>query len=192
VRDGRTADTGNVTSQERDTGLLESVVCLFGLAELLVDLPHGALESRKLDHGVGDLARPERVQALVQPTEAFLCDNLAPALTEVVGVWRQGGLHADFDGFEGTQEDVGDEFGGGRGAEVNNRLRGVGEELLAIVVFEDFVGAVLACALERVADEGGSLGEVLVAVSRVGSSSSSYPTEEDASDTFFGHDATPC
>jgi hypothetical protein len=57
-------------------------------------------------------------------------------------------LHADFDCFEGTQEDVGDEFGGCRGAEVDDCLRGVGEELLAVVVLEDFVGAVFACALE--------------------------------------------
>jgi hypothetical protein len=57
-------------------------------------------------------------------------------------------LHADFDCFKGTQEDVGDEFGGCRGAEVDDCLRGVGEELLAVVVLEDFVGAVFACALE--------------------------------------------
>jgi hypothetical protein len=95
-----------------------------------------------------------------------LRDNLAPAFTEVVGVGRQGGLHADFDCFEGTQEDVGDEFGGRGGAEVDNCLGSVGEELLAVVVFEDLVGAVFACALEGVADEGGSLEEreVLVRV----------------------------
>jgi len=66
-------------------------------------------------------------------------------------------LHADFDRFEGAQEDVGDEFGGGGGAEVNDCLGGVGEELLAVVVFEDFVGAVFTCALEGVADEGWGL-----------------------------------
>jgi hypothetical protein len=45
-------------------------------------------------------------------------------------------------------------------------LGSVGEELLAVVVFEDLVGAVFACALEGVADEGGSLEEreVLVRV----------------------------
>jgi hypothetical protein len=42
-------------------------------------------------------------------------------------------------------------------------LGGVGEELLAVVVLEDFVGAVFACALEGVADEGRGLQrEVLV------------------------------
>ena len=52
---------------------------------------------------------------------------------------------------------VGDELGGGGGAEVDDCLGGVGEELLAVVVFEDFVGAVFACALEGVADEGWGL-----------------------------------
>jgi len=68
-------------------------------------------------------------------------------------------LHAHLDRLEGTQEDVGDELGGGRGAEVDDCLRGVGEELLAVVVLEDFVGAVFTCALEGVADEGWSLDE---------------------------------
>jgi hypothetical protein len=66
-------------------------------------------------------------------------------------------LHADLDRFEGAEEDVGDELGGGGGAEVDDCLGGVGEELLAVVVFEDFVGAVFACALEGVADEGWGL-----------------------------------
>jgi hypothetical protein len=66
-------------------------------------------------------------------------------------------LHADFDRFEGTQEDVGDEFGGRAGAEVDDCLGRVGEEFLAVVVFEDFVGAVFARALEGVAGEGWGL-----------------------------------
>jgi hypothetical protein len=66
-------------------------------------------------------------------------------------------LHADFDCFEGAEEDVGDEFCGGGGAEVDDCLGRVGEELLAVVVFETFVGAVFACALEGVADEGWGL-----------------------------------
>lgn len=75
-------------------------------------------------------------------------------------------------------------------------MGGVGEELLAVVVLEDFVGAVFACALEGVADEGRSLQrEVLVECKcwRVCSGGgSSYPTKEDAADTLFGHDAAPC
>ena len=159
VRNHRAANTGDVAAEEGHAGLLQGVVGLLGLAELRVDLGDGALEGRELDHGVGDLARPERVQALVQPAEALLGDDLGPAFTEVVGIRREGGLHAHLDRFEGTQEDVGDELGGGGGAEVDDCLGGVGEELLAVVVFEDFVGAVFACALEGVADEGWGLGK---------------------------------
>lgn len=61
-------------------------------------------------------------------------------------------MHADFDGFKGTQEQVGDELGRRRGAQVDDCFGRVGEELLAVVVLEDFVGAVFARALEGVAD----------------------------------------
>lgn len=162
VRNHRAANTGDVAAEERHARLLQRVVGLLRLAELRVDLRDGALERRELDHRVRDLAGPERVQALVQPAVAFLGDDLGPALAEVVGVGREGGLHADFDRFEGAQEDVGDELGGGGGAEVDDCLGGVGEELLAVVVFEDFVGAVFACALEGVADEGWGLVVLLV------------------------------
>jgi hypothetical protein len=66
-------------------------------------------------------------------------------------------LHANFDRFEGAEENVGDELCGSRGTEIDNCLGGVGEELFAVVVFEDFVGAVFTCALEGVADEGWGL-----------------------------------
>ena len=82
-------------------------------------------------------------------------------------------MHADFDCFEGTEEDVGEEFGGGRGAKVDDCLVGIGEESLAVEVFEDFVEPVLAGALEGVANESGG------------------PAEEDAAETFFGEDGTP-
>jgi hypothetical protein len=105
-------------------------------------------------------------------------------------------LHADFDRFEGTQEDVGDEFCGCRSAEVDDCLGGVGEEFLAVVVFEDFVGAVFSCALEGVAGEGWGLWkEVLVlGVLRVvvGEVVRSYPAEEDTAKALFCEDAAPC
>jgi hypothetical protein len=55
-------------------------------------------------------------------------------LSESSGVGRDGGLHADLDGFEWAEEDVGDEFGGRGGSEVDDGLWCVGEELLAVVV----------------------------------------------------------
>ena len=82
-------------------------------------------------------------------------------------------MHADFYCFEGAEEDVGDELSGGGGAEVDDCFVGVGEESLAVEVFEDFVETVFAGALEGVANEGGG------------------PAEEDAAETFFGEDGTP-
>lgn len=82
-------------------------------------------------------------------------------------------MHAHFYSFKGAEEDVGDEFGGGGGAEVDDCFVGVGEEPLAVEVFEDFVETVFAGALEGVANEGGG------------------PAEEDAAETFFGEDGTP-
>jgi hypothetical protein len=196
VRNHRAANTGDVASEERNTGLLQRVVSLLRLAELRVNLCNSTLKRRELDHRVRNLAGPERVETLVQASKPFLCDDLAPAFAEVVGVRRESGLHADFDRFEGTQEDVGDEFCGRGGAEVDDCLGGVGEEFLAVVVFEDFVGAVFSCALEGVAGEGWGLWkEVLVlGVLRVvvGEVVRSYPAEEDTAKALFCEDAAPC
>lgn len=159
-------------------------------------LRNGALKRRELDHRVRDLPAPKRVEALVEPADAFFSNDLAPSLTQVVGVGRQGGLHAHFDRFEGAEEEVGDELGGGGGAQVDDRLGRVGEEFLAVVVFEDFVGAVLAGALEGVADEcwgleRNSLGILLASETRT-VFLCSYPSEEDAAETFSAEDGTPC
>lgn len=82
------SDTRNVTTQERHPRLRESAVLILRLAELPVDLIDRGLERRELDHGVGDLTRPERVQALIEPAEALLLDDLAPPFTQRVREWR--------------------------------------------------------------------------------------------------------
>lgn len=82
-------------------------------------------------------------------------------------------MHADLEGFEGAEEEVGDEFCGGGGSEEDERLGGVGEEFLAVVVFECFVGSVFAGSLEGVADEGGG------------------PACEDAAEAFLFEDCAP-
>lgn len=82
-------------------------------------------------------------------------------------------MHAHFYCFEGAEEHIGEEFGGGGGAEVDDCFVGIGKEPLAVEVFEDFVETVFAGALEGVADEGGR------------------PAEEDTAKTFFGEDGTP-
>ena len=44
--------------------------------------------------------------------------NLVESFESSTGVWWDGGLHADFDGFPWTKEDIGDEFSGGRCREI--------------------------------------------------------------------------
>lgn len=88
-------------------------------------------------------------------------------------VRRQSGLHPDLDRFEGTEENVGNELGGCGGAEVDDGLGRIREHLLAVLVFEQFVGAVLASALEAVADESGR------------------PAEEDAAEALRAEDGGP-
>jgi hypothetical protein len=87
--------------------------------------------------------------------------------------WRYRSLHANLDGFERAQCDVGKSLGGGGGSEEDHGLVGIGRELVAVKVLEDLVEAVLASALERVADEGGC------------------PAEEDAAEPLLGIDRAP-
>lgn len=156
MRDRCTSNTGNVASQERDSSLLQSVETLLRLPQCLVYLRNRTLKRRELDHGIRDLSSPEWVQTFVKSTETLLCDDSTPAFSQSFGVGWDGGLHADFDGFEGTEEEVGDELCAGGGSEVDNGFRGVREQFLAILVFEEFVGTVLAGTLKRVANKGWS------------------------------------
>ena len=82
-------------------------------------------------------------------------------------------MHAHFYRFEGAEGDVGEEFGGGGGAEIDDCFISIGKKSVAVEVFEDLVETVFPGALEGVADEGGG------------------PAEEDAAETFFGEDGTP-
>jgi hypothetical protein len=68
VRDDCAGDTGDVTAEEGDAGLLEPVVGGFGLPEHLVDFVYCGLEGGEFAHCVGDLTAPERVEAFVQAT----------------------------------------------------------------------------------------------------------------------------
>jgi hypothetical protein len=107
------------------------------------------------------------------PGNPLLLHNLRPALPQRVRVGRQRRLHAHLDGLERTQRDVGEELGRRRRAQVHDRLVHVGEEPLAVVVLEDLIQAVLAGALEGVADERGR------------------PAEEDAAHALVGVDLAP-
>ena len=174
MRHNRTPNTSNVTTQERNTRLLQPAVRLLRPAQEAVDLRHGRLEGRELDHGVRDLARPQGVQALVQTTDSLLSDDLAPALPQVARERRVGGLHAHLDGLERAQRDVSEELGGRGCRKENDCLGRPGSQFLAVQVLEDLVEAVLAGALERVADECGR------------------PPCEDAAQPFLRVNQLPC
>jgi hypothetical protein len=91
VGDDGARDTGDVTTQERDSGLLEPVVCGFGLAEVVVDLVDGRFESCEFTHRVWDLATPEGVEAFVEPG---LCHQL-PYLGVWLSITEEDQSHAD-------------------------------------------------------------------------------------------------
>lgn len=173
MRDGSTSNTSNVTTEEGDTGLCKRTVAVLGLAKVAVNLVDCSLKGRKLDHGIWDLSGPERIKTLVEASETLLLHDSAPSCTEGGRVRWDVSLHADLERLEGTEEDVGDELGSSGSTKVDKSLVGVWKQLLAVVVLEDFVCAVLAGALERVTNKGGS------------------PSGEDASDSFFGSDLAP-
>jgi len=132
------------------------------------------LKRGKLDHGVGNLARPQRIQALVQACHAFFAHHLGPTLAQRVRKWWKACLHAHLDGFHGAQGYVGKELGRGAGCKVDDLLgQAGGRQLVAVDMFEYLVEAVFARALHRVAEE------------------SRGPAEEDAAEPFFGVDHLP-
>jgi hypothetical protein len=173
MRNNRTPNTSDVTSQETHTSLLQTAELILWFAQELVDLRNRLLKRRKLDHRIRDLACPKGVQALVQSTNALLPDDLCPSLPQRMRKRRQRSLHADLDSLHGTQGEISEELGGRGGGKEDDLFRGAGREPLAVEVLEDLVEAVFACALHAVADEGWC------------------PAEEHAAQTFFGVDHLP-
>ncbi len=111
------------------------------------------------------------------PCSAFLsCDGRETRHCASEGRWDSG-LHADLDCFERTETNVGNEFGGGGGGEVEKSLVSGGilfADRFAIDMLEVLVEAILASTLDGVADECGT------------------PTCEDASKPFSTADLAPC
>ena len=69
MRDDSAEDTGEVTTNEGDTGLLTLGVVVLGTWESSVDHLDDSLEGGEFHHGVWDLTSPERVDALVETVE---------------------------------------------------------------------------------------------------------------------------
>ena len=173
MTDSRTSDTSNVACQKGHPRLLQRIIALLRLTQRGIDIINRRLKRRKLNHRIRDLPPPQRLQTLIQTRHTLLRRHFSPTLPQRPREGRQRRLHADFDGFERTEGNVGEELGRGGGAEVDEGFVRVGEELVAVEVLEDFVEAVFSCALEGVADEGGG------------------PAEEDAAEAFGGVDGAP-
>ena len=107
------------------------------------------------------------------PSIPLLLNNLPHALPQTTRKRRQRRLHPNLNTLKRTQRDISQELcARARGQEHGRRVH-AREQLLAIRVLEDFVEAVLAAALEAVADECGR------------------PAEEDAAETFGSVDCAP-
>jgi hypothetical protein len=110
------------------------------------------------------------------PCSAFLCNNSTDSL-KCAGERRwDRGLHADLDGFKGAKTNIGEEFGRGRGGQIETGLPLLGILLshkLRVEVLEEFVAAVFRRPLDRVTKEGRT------------------PTSEDSSNAFSPADSPP-
>jgi len=97
VGDNSAEDTSEVTRHEgnRELGSL-GVRVLGGGEDVSVESLDGVLEATELDHGVGDLTHPQRLDALVETSPALAVHDLGPALTSGLGEGtRVRSLHAD-------------------------------------------------------------------------------------------------
>lgn len=120
MADNRTENTGDITTREANSRLLQPTALILRFAQCFIDLIHRLLKRRELGHGVGDLSRPQWIQPLVQPRHALLGCDLAPAFPQVLRIGWQGGLHAHLDRLPGTECRVSEEFGRGTCAQVHD------------------------------------------------------------------------
>lgn len=122
VGDDSAEDTCQVTADKRHARLGSLAVVGLLPGEAGVHHLDNGLEGGKLHHGVGNLSAPERVQALVEASPPFLSRDLADAVEGALVGGRDSALHADLYGLEGAEGDIGEELGGGRGGEEEDRL----------------------------------------------------------------------
>ena len=130
----------------------EFSVFRFRFGKSRVNVLDNPFKRREFHHGVRDLSSPERLQALVQARHALCRGNLVPAFEGATGKGGDGSLHADFDCFPWTKEDVGEEFGRGGGGEVECCAVFVGGFFaydVGVLFLEDFVKTVLSGAYRK-------------------------------------------
>ena len=176
VGDNGTEDTGNVTTEEGDTGLGKEGVLLLGLGELSVDELDSLLEGGELNHGVRNLAGPEGRETLVKVTEALSGSDLLVTVKDRGGEGGDGGLGLDLNGLPGAEKDVGNQLSRSGGSKVKNSSVLVGSLLtnnVGVLLLEELVETVLTGTLERVTNKSGT------------------ETGEDTTGTLSGDDGLP-
>lgn len=90
------------------------------------------------------------VEVLRAPSNALFACDFGDAVKGTVGKWRHRGLHANLDGLEGAEGNIGNEFGGGTGCEVQPGLVAISVLLpkqVRIELLEELVSSVFERAL---------------------------------------------
>ena len=83
-----------------------------------VNVLDDSFKRRKFHHGIRDLSTPKRLQAFIQSGNSFGRGDFIPTFKGSTGKGRDCSLHAHFDCFPWTKEDISEEFGRGRGGEI--------------------------------------------------------------------------
>lgn len=90
------------------------------------------------------------VEVSCVPSNALFACDFGDAVEGTIGEWRHRGLHANLDGLEGAEGNVGNELGGGTGGEVQPGLVAISILLpkqVGVELLEELVSSVLESAL---------------------------------------------
>ena len=142
----------------------------------MIDHLDDGLEGGELHHGIRNLTAPQRVKALVQPSEALLGGDLTEAVCRALKHRRARSLHPHLDRFKWAERNVCEELGRGRSRKVERRLVLVGclgASEVRVGLLEVLIPAILEGTLGGITEQGRA------------------PTGEDATDTFGAVNDTP-
>jgi hypothetical protein len=93
------------------------------------------------------------------PRIAFLLNNLAKSLLHRVRKRRKRSLHPDLDSLKRTKRKISQELSTRTTGQEDSRLIGIGEQLLAIGVFEHLIEPIFSTTLETISHERGGPAE---------------------------------
>ena len=165
-------DTGEVTAAEGDGELLALAVIFLGLAlgleQVRVDGILDLVETNELDHGVRDLATPQRSErsegesgvGLVGVHGAHDTEHTRGELRSLGGAGKSD-LHLDLGHLERAESDVGEDLGGTGGSTPKRKagnqavVDGVSADNGGVQILEELVETELEKTLGTIAEEGG-------------------------------------